>query len=105
MQELLAQWMPIDVSAHGYQIDRLITMVHWLMAVLFIGWAVYFVYVLYRFRAAKNPEASYEGAKSHFSSYVEIGVAAIEGVLLIGFAIPAWSSWVSTPAADQRPCV
>ncbi len=103
MQQFLAQWMPIDVSAHGYQIDRIIGMVHWLMAVLFVGWALYFIYVLYRFRAGKNPKASYQGAKSHFSSYVEVGVAALEAVLLIGFAIPAWSSWVTTPAADERP--
>lgn len=103
MQDFLSRWMPIDISAHGYQIDRIISMVHWLMAVLFVGWALYFLYVLYRFRAGKNPEASYEGAKSHFSSYVEVGVAALEAVLLIGFAIPAWSSWVNAPAADERP--
>ena len=97
MQAFLNRWMPIDVSAHGAPLDRLNTWVHWLMLVLFVGWGIYFVYVLVRFRAGANPKASYKGAHSHFSSYVEVSVAVIEVVLLVGFAIPAWTAWVTPP--------
>jgi len=53
--------------------------------------------VLFRFRASANPRASYKGAQSHFSQYVEIGIAVIEVVLLVFFAIPAWATWVDPP--------
>ena len=95
MQGLLSRWMPIDASAHGWQIDNIIVYLHWLMAALFIGWSLYFIYVLFRFRARANPKASYEGVHSHASSYVEAGVAIFEVVLLVGFAIPAWAAWVA----------
>ena len=36
--------------------------------------------------------------RGHFSSWVELGVAGVEGVLLIGFAIPLWAH-----AADEFP--
>ncbi len=105
MQSFLARWMPIDASSHGAPLDRMNAMVHWLMLVLFVGWGLYFLYVLYRFRASANPKASHEGAKSHFSSYIEAGVAIVEVILLVGFAIPAWASWVSPETSDPEPFV
>ena len=95
MLKFLNQWMPVNGSAHGGEIDQLIALLHWLMAVLFVGWGLYFIYVLFRFRAGKNPQASYGGATSHFSSYIEVGVVVVEAVLLVGFAIPAWARWVT----------
>lgn len=97
MQAFLARWMPVDASAHGPALDALTSWVHWLMAILFVGWGLYFIYVLFRFRAGNNPKASYKGAESHFSSYIEGGVAVIEVVLLVGFAIPAWAAWTDVP--------
>jgi cytochrome c oxidase subunit 2 len=93
--------MPIDASAHGPALDSLTVWVHWVMAILFVGWGAYFIYVLIRFRAGANPKASYHGAHSHFSSYTEAAVAVVEVVLLVGFAIPAWSMWVTPPAGDD----
>jgi cytochrome c oxidase subunit 2 len=100
MLNFLNKWLPPNGSAHGPQIDQLIGLMHWLMAVLFVGWGLYFVYVLFRFRASKNPQASYTGSKSHFSSYIEVGVVVVEAVLLVGFAIPAWARWV-TPHEEE----
>lgn len=82
--------MPVLASKHGIEVDNLIIYVHWLMIALFIGWLGYFVYALFRFRKGKHPRADYDGVKSHASTYVEVAVAVIEGVLLIGFAIPFW---------------
>ena len=100
MQRFLDRWMPVDGSAHAAQLDLLMGLLHWLMAVLFVGWALYFIYVLFRFRAGRNPEASYEGSTSHFSTYIEVGVVVVEVILLVGFAIPAWARWVTPHAAE-----
>lgn len=93
MGELLG--LPVQASAHAGDIDQMIVLIHYLMFILFIGWGIYFVWVLIRFRAAAHPRADYTGVTSHTSSYLEIGVAVIEAVLLIGFAIPAWANRVN----------
>lgn len=94
--------MPFDASANGGDINQLMWWVHALMAVLFIGWALYFVYVLFRFRAGAHPKANYEGSKSKLSTYIEVGVAVIEAVLLIGYAVPAWALRVGDfPETEQ----
>jgi len=84
--------MPVNASAHGAQIDNMMSLVHWLMLFLFVFWAPYFIYVLYRFRQKKNPKANYVGTKGRFSSFLEIGVVLAEAILLIGFAFPIWAS-------------
>jgi cytochrome c oxidase subunit II len=90
--------LPPLASAQGADVDKLILYVHWLMAALFIGWLAYFLYVILRFRRSRNPKADYVGVRSHASSYIEGAVAVVEGVLLLGFAVPLWSK-----AVDQFP--
>ncbi|MBS4028710.1 MAG: hypothetical protein KGZ58_08730 [Ignavibacteriales bacterium] len=87
--------LPPEGSAHAHEIDQLIVLLHWLMFALFIGWGIFYTYVLIRFRKAKNPTADYTGSKSHMSSYLEIVVAVVEIVLLIGFSIPLWANRVN----------
>jgi cytochrome c oxidase subunit 2 len=87
--------MPVEASTHAAQIDHLIVLVHWLMAVLFVGWGIYFVYVLFRFRRGANPNASYAGAHGKVAKYVEIAVVLVEAILLIVYAIPAWATRVA----------
>lgn len=81
-------------SAHGPALDQFIIYIHLLMGILFVGWLAYFLYTVFRFRKSANPKADYTGAKSHFSSYAEVGVAAIEALLLLGFAVPLWAKAV-----------
>jgi cytochrome c oxidase subunit 2 len=100
--DFLAEWMPPDYSAHGLELDRLNNWVHWLMLILFVGWGLLFVFMLMRFRASKNPKASYHGTKSHASKWAEIGVFVVECVLLFGISIPAWSRWAGRPSADTN---
>ncbi|MFQ5798148.1 MAG: cytochrome c oxidase subunit II [Bacteroidota bacterium] len=83
--------LPFDASASGGEIDHMIGLVHWLMLVLFVGWGVFFLYCLIRFRGSRNPRANYAGVKSRLSNYTEVGVAIVEGILLIGFAFPIWA--------------
>jgi cytochrome c oxidase subunit 2 len=90
--------LPIDVSGQGAGVDSLIFWVHLLMAVLFVGWLGYFLLALCKFNRRANPKADYVGVKGHTSTYAEVMVAAIEGVLLIGLAVPLWAH-----AVDQFP--
>ena len=94
----LDRWMPAIASAHGADLDKVNVYVHWLMAVLFLGWTIYFVIVLFRFRAARQPRANPDGVQNHYSTYVEVGVIVAEAVLLLGFSIPLWAARV-----DQFP--
>jgi cytochrome c oxidase subunit 2 len=103
MKEFLDHWMPPNYSAHGGELDALSLYVHWLMAILFVGWGLLFVFMLMRFRRSKHPAAVYHGTKSHVSKYAEIGVFVIECVLLFGISIPAWSRWTTRPAAGKNP--
>lgn len=88
--------LPTLASAHGHHVDLLIYLIHALMLVLFLGWGIFFVYTLIRFRKGNNPKASYTGVKSHVSSYLEVGVAVFEAMLLIGFSIPFWIKQINT---------
>ena len=97
--------LPVDGSAHGPAIDNMLAVIHWLMLVLFVGWGIFFIYTLVRFRQKRNPTADYAGVKSHISSYLEIGVALFETVLLIGFAIPLWAKRVNDFPADKDATV
>ena len=96
----MTDWLglPALASAHGGQIDSLIGWIHVFMLLLFVGWTGFLVYCLVRFRASRNPVADYTGVTSDVSTYSEIGVAVVEAVLLIGFAIPLWAARV-----DERP--
>ncbi len=95
MNAFLNRWLPEIGSAHGATLDAMLAYVHWLMLVLFVGWGAFFLYSLWRFRASKNPKADYHGAKSHASTYLEVAVAVVEVVLIVGFAVPLWAQRVN----------
>ena len=104
MLELLG--LPPQASAHAAQIDNMIVMLHWLMLVLFVGWGIFLVYTLIRFRASAHPKADYEGVTSHTSTYLDVGVVFIEAVILLMFAIPAWAVRVNAlPPEDGATVV
>ena len=94
--------LPPDASVQAAEVDSLIGMVHWLMFFLFLGWGTFYIITLIRFRRSRQAKASYKGVKSHTSTYLEIGVAAFEAFLLIGFSIPFWAkSVVALPSAKD----
>ena len=94
---------PIMSSSHGLEIDYMNGWVHWLMLILFVGWGIFFIYVLFRFRAGANPKANYDGVTSHFSRYTEYGVIIFEAFLLIGFAYPMWAKVkTQVPTIDEN---
>jgi len=87
--------LPLVASSHGHEIDMMMYLVHILMAVLFIGWGTFFLVTLVKFNRRANPKANYYGVKSHVSTTLEIAVAVLEAVLLVGFSIPFWAKQVN----------
>lgn len=94
MDLLTRPFMLESAAEHAQSIDDVIGLVHWLMLILFVGWMGFFLFTLFRFRQRSGQRADRVGTKSHLSTYSEIGVAAIEAVLLIGFSIPLWADRV-----------
>jgi cytochrome c oxidase subunit 2 len=97
--------LPVQASTHAGEIDQMIVLVHWLMLILFVGWGAFFMFVLFRFRKRANPKASYTGAKGKISKSLEVAIAIIEVVLLVGYAIPAWARRVRQFPAESQAVV
>jgi cytochrome c oxidase subunit 2 len=97
--------LPMLASEHGADVDNLLMYVHWLMLALLVGWSTFFLYTLFRFRQARSPRANNVGVKSHLSSYLEGGVALVEAILLLAFAVPLWAKVVSDPPAAEASTV
>jgi Heme/copper-type cytochrome/quinol oxidases, subunit 2 len=97
--------MPPQAATHAGEIDQMISLVHWLMLVLFVGWGIYFIYVLFRFRRGANPRANYQGATGKLSKGIEVAIVVIEMVLLVFYAIPAWAKRVSNFPTENEAVV
>ena len=70
--------VPEVTSAHGATVDAMDEFVHLFMAVLFVGWTLFFLYCLWRFWHKRNPKADYVGVRGHASTHIEVGVIIIE---------------------------
>ena len=91
MEPQYGWWLPPNVSVHGDEIDSIIILIHWFMLALFVGWSIFIVYCLVRFRQRPGHVAVYEPIEARPSRWLEIGVAVGEGVLLIAIAMPVWA--------------
>jgi len=89
-----------NASEHGKSVDLMLEVCHWFMAILFVGWTLYFLYTIWRFHRSRNPKADYHGVQSKASAHLEFTVVLIEAVLLLGFALPLWGNRVN---GDQFP--
>ena len=97
--------MPVQASTHAAELDQMTVLVHWLMLIMFVGWGIFFLYVLFRFRSSANPKASYTGAKGKISKGTEVAVAVIEVLLLVFYAIPAWAKRVKAFPSESEAVV
>jgi cytochrome c oxidase subunit 2 len=104
----MLEWLglPVQASTHAAELDHMTVLIHWLMLVLFVGWGLFFMYVLFRFRRGANPKASYEGAKGKLAKGLELGVVVAEAILLFFYALPAWATRVAEfPQENQATVV
>jgi cytochrome c oxidase subunit 2 len=93
MDNILQKLLPMQplASVEGRDNDTLMYMIHGLVLVLFVGWAIYYVVVLIKFRQTKNSKASESHVAHQVSSYVEWFVVVAEILLLFAFSIPFWA--------------
>lgn len=96
-------WFPPLLSKDGHSIDQIIDIVHVFMAVLFVGWGIFFVQCLVKYRQKPGHQAEYNPIKAKPSKYVEIFVVLFEAAILLVFSMPVWAAYKnSPPAPDQR---
>ncbi|MBI3314220.1 MAG: cytochrome c oxidase subunit II [Candidatus Omnitrophica bacterium] len=93
MQKYYGWGLPFDASTHGAAIDHLINIVHIFMAVLFVGWLVYLVFALVKFRQRPGHQATYKEHHFKASSYIEVAVVLVEVALLVGFSFPIFGQY------------
>jgi cytochrome c oxidase subunit 2 len=107
VETMMTKWLglPALAATHGEQIDNLIGWTHIFMLVLFVGWGGFFLFCLVRFHRSRHPVANYAGVKSHTSSYLEVGVAVVEAILLVGFSIPLWAARVDHAPPESEALV
>jgi cytochrome c oxidase subunit 2 len=101
----MSSFLPTAASAHAAQIDLVITLVHGLMLLLFAGWSVYFVYVLFRFRSGRQKEPHPAGAIGRLALTTEVGVVIAEVALLVLVALPLWYQRTGAQPADANAIV
>ncbi len=101
----MTRFMPLPASAHAGELDTIMTLVHVVIAVLFIGWLAFLIWTLIRFRRRRQPRADAAGLRSRNPARLEAAVVAAEVVLLAVFAIPAWVALTSGPPENTSPLV
>lgn len=101
----MTRFMPMPASAHAGELDTIMTLVHVVVGVLFVGWLVFLTWTLIRFRRSRQPRANVGGLRSRTPARLEVAVVAAEAVLLAFFALPAWVSLTSGPPENESPLV
>ncbi|MBI4115517.1 MAG: cytochrome c oxidase subunit II [Candidatus Omnitrophica bacterium] len=97
MEKYYGWGLPADISTHGAAIDRLIYVLHGFMAVLFVGWLIFLVITLVRFRARPGHQAVYQSNHFKAPTYLEVGVGLFEAFLLVGFSFPIFHQYRNVP--------
>ncbi len=97
--------LPDIASEQAVEVNKLVIYIHTLMIVLFVGWFIYFLFVLWRFQRRRNPKGDYLGVRNHASSYLEFTVAGIEAALLLFVAIPIWAKAVDKFPKESKSTV
>ncbi len=94
--------LPEAVSAHGGKVDDFLELRHWFMLLLGLGWMIFFVYTVARFRKSKSPKANHIGTTSRTPTYLEVGVTIFDILLLFAFAIPLWAARVNELPDEKK---
>src|SRR6185437_4078359 len=90
---------------HGEDVDGLLLGLHNVMLLLFVGWIIYLFFVLWRFRAKRNPQANPVGVKT-FIFVLLIGFVVVEeAVTLFGAGIPLWNNFVTVYPDEKQATV
>lgn len=98
--------LPAEASRHAPQVDGMIVSVHWLIAVLAVGFGLFFLFCLVRFNRWTHPRARRAGVPASVAWTIAGGIAIVELWELFFTAIPLWASRVSDfPPAESATVV
>src|SRR5580765_1726726 len=101
----MSSFLPPAASSQAGDLDFVLALVHGLMFALCVGWSLYFVWVLFRFRSGRSASADPHGAKGRLALGVEVGVVVAEVILLVGFALPLWFNRTTAAPSDPQAVV
>ena len=104
MNDILQKLLPMQplASVEGRDNDTLMYLIHGLILILFVGWALYFIFVLIKFRERKGVKAKETHVPHAISSYIEWVVVVIEFSLLFIFSIPFWAVHQAVMPTDKN---
>lgn len=94
--------MPPDFSDHGAGIDQLIWFLHIFMIALFVGWGIFLIITLIRYRQREGHKAQYESSTSKLPKFIEVAVVLFEVFLLVGLSFPIWNKYKKDPPAENE---
>lgn len=84
--------LPVAASTYAARVDTCLKVVHIGMLVVFVLWAIFFVYCLIKFRH-KNGVPAGHGLSHGFGSYVpDIAVLVFEVWMIFFLGLPVWST-------------
>jgi cytochrome c oxidase subunit 2 len=101
-EKVYGWWLPPDISTHGAKIDQLISVLHWFMLLLFVGWGIFFVWCLIKYRAREGHKAIYAPVKAIATKYIEGAVVVVEIFLLFGLSTPVWLAYKNAPQDEKN---
>jgi cytochrome c oxidase subunit 2 len=94
-------FMPSEASAHAGRLDFFIVAVHAVIITAFVGWFIWYVIALFRFRKSKNPVPNVKGIQSKLP-FVAVALASLaEFTLLFGWSIPFWHEEIAAVPLDD----
>lgn len=74
-------YFPVLASEHGAHIDRLMVLIFTFIALVFVGWLVFFVCALLKFRSGKSSGARPDGIKGRWVYSLAVGILAVEVIM------------------------
>jgi heme/copper-type cytochrome/quinol oxidase subunit 2 len=101
-EKVYGWWLPPDVSMHGAKIDQLMSVLHWFMLLLFVGWGAFFIYCLFKYRARPGHSAIYAPVAAIATKYIEGAVVVVEVFLLFALSTPVWLAYKNNPPKDAE---
>jgi cytochrome c oxidase subunit 2 len=100
---VIERFLPVAGSQHAAALDRVLLDVHYHMALQAIGWGLFFVYVLIRFRSGAQPVPR-AGNLRPLIPILAIAVVVVgDAVLLATAALPAWLARSTVPESLSPP--
>ncbi len=83
--------LPVAASTYANKIDGALNLLHVVMIVIFVLWAIYMTYCLVRYRKGRAPVATYSKEHSKWALLPDWIILAFEIWLIFIIGIPIWA--------------